>query len=319
MIYTRLRKLVLLWLGTLVCVLAMVNSARSQHIAIIATDSMTYTKRAIRGATKIIGQSHDKIQFHTFYLKGNEPADSHTADSIRTLDPRLFVTIGTAATEYARRNFSPKPIVFAAVKYPALSGFVDPDGTPSRNITGASLDMPTDIQFRYFKQLVPGLKTIGVLYTENTKPLIKPSREVATRMGLEFVPIMITHERDIPVALDSLSRTVDGIWSVADARLFSPQSTQFILLNCLRHGLPFMGFSRHVVESGALFAIDFDYKAIGRQAGEIASRILNGGRVEDSPVTAPDIRWFHYNERTAEYLGIRVPDELIAVAKEVYR
>jgi ABC-type uncharacterized transport system substrate-binding protein len=80
-----------------------------------------------------------------------------------------------------------------------------------------------------------------------------------------------------------------------------------------------MGFSRHVVESGALFAIDFDYKAIGRQAGEIASRILNGGRIEDSPVTAPDIRWFHYNERTAEYLNIKVPEELIAVAKEVYR
>lgn len=316
---TWLCKKVLLWLGTLVCVLAMVSSAQSQDIAIIASDSLTYTQRAIRGATKSIRQSHGEVQFHTFYLKGNETTDGNTTDSIRKLNPRLFLTIGTAATEYAKNNFSPKPIIFAAVMYPVLSGFVDSDGIPSENITGASLDMPTDIQFRYFRQLVPGLKSMGVLFTENTKPLIRPSQDIAARMGLTLVPIMITHERDIPVALDSLSRTVDGIWSVADARLFSPQSTQFILLNCLKHGIPLMGFSRHVVESGALFAIDFDYKAIGRQAGEIVSRILDGARIEDSPVTAPDIRWFHYNERTAKYLGIKIPDELVSVAKEVYR
>lgn len=319
MTYTRLFNKVLLWLGMLACFLAMVSSVRSQNIAIIASDSLTYTQRAIRGVTKGISQTHDQVKFHTFYLKGNETTDGSTAESIKKLDPSLFITIGTAATEYAKQNFSPKPIIFAAVKYPALSGFVDPDGTPSRNITGASLDMPVEVQFRYFRQLVPGLKSMGVLFTENTEPLIRPSQKIAARMGLTLVPLLIKHERDLPAALDSLSRTVDGIWSVADVRLFSPQSTQFILLNCLKLNTPFMGFSRHVVESGALFAIDFDYKAIGRQAGKIASRILDGGRIEDIPVTVPDIRWFHYNERTAKYLGIDIPEELIAVAKEVYR
>ena len=297
----------------------MANSARSQDIAIIASDSLTYTKRAIRGATKSISQSHSEAKFHKFYLTGIASVDRNTTDSISKIKARLFVTIGSAATEYAQNNFPNTPIVFAAVKYPALSGFVNQDGTPTKNITGASLDMPADIQFKYFKQLVPNLKSMGVLYTENTQSLIKPSQGIAKRMGLTLIPIKISHERDIPPALDSLARTVDGIWSVADARLFSPQSTQYILLNCLKKGVPLMGFSRHVVESGALFAIDFDYKAIGRQAGNIATRILNGARIQDSPVTVPDIRWFHYNERTAKYLGIKVPEELSAIAKEVYR
>ena len=316
---TRLVNTVLRWLGTGIFVLVTASSAVSQNIVVLATDSLTYTQRAIRGATKAISQSHAEAVFHTIYLTGNDTYDQSLADSITKLQPRLFLSVGTSATEFAHTHFTDKPIIFAAVKYPELSGFVGSDGVPDKNITGASLDMPADIQFRYFKQLVPNLNRIGVLYTENTKPLIEPTREIASRMGMTLVPIMINQERELPAALDSLTRTVDGIWSVADARLFSPQSTQFILLNCLKHGTPFMGFSRHVVESGALFAIDFDYKAIGRQAGEIASRILNGGRIEDSPVTAPDIRWFHYNERTAEYLNIKVPEELIAVAKEVYR
>ena len=80
-----------------------------------------------------------------------------------------------------------------------------------------------------------------------------------------------------------------------------------------------MGFSKYVVESGALFALDFDYKAVGRQAGEIANKILSGIRPSAIEVTTADVIWFHYNEKTAERINITIPEELAAVAKEVYR
>ncbi len=120
-------------------------------------------------------------------------------------------------------------------------------------------------------------------------------------------------------ALDSLAGNVEGIWSVADPNLFNPQSTKFILINALRRGLPLMGFSRNVVESGALFALDFDYKAIGRQAGELANQIIRGTPASSLSVTTPDIIWFHYNEKTAQHMSITIPAELVAIAKEVYR
>lgn len=299
--------------------LCLTSATQAQSIAIVATDSLTATNRAIRGAKQIVKQDHSKAEFFLFYLSDNRQLDLSTVDSIKKLKPSLILSIGSAATQYAKENFPANKIVFAAVKYPALSGFVRADGHPTSNITGASLDIPPEIQFRYFTQLIPTLKKVGVLYTEDTEPLIGPSIKVAARLGLELIPIKVNHEREIGQAFDSLARTVDGIWSVADPKLFSPRSTQFILLNALRHGIPFMGFSQHVVESGALFAIDFDYKAIGRQAGHMASRIINGGMIADTEVSAPDIKWFHYNERTAEHLGIVVPEELKAVAKEVYR
>ncbi len=80
-----------------------------------------------------------------------------------------------------------------------------------------------------------------------------------------------------------------------------------------------MGFSKYVVESGALFALDFDYKAVGRQAGDIVNKILDGQKPKDIEVTTADVIWFHYNEKTAERINIVIPDELAAVAKEVYR
>ena len=296
-----------------------VHSADSIPIVVLSGDRLKSTERAISGAEKVISHSHDAVLFYEFQLSQSESLDASIVDSIRGLSPRLILTIGTSATRLAKDLFNDIPIVFAGVKYPAISGFVKSMESPGQNITGSSLDIPTEIQFRYFKTIVPDLKKIGVLYTEHTKPLIGPAKAVAKNMGLELVAIEITENKQLPAAIDSLAQTVQGMWSLADQKLFSPQSTRFILLNTMRKNLPLMGFSRHVVESGALFALDFDYKGVGRQAGDIASMIIGGKDPATIPVSMVDLLWFHYNEKTAKHLGIEMPSEMVAVAKEVYR
>jgi putative ABC transport system substrate-binding protein len=240
-------------------------------------------------------------------------------DSVNSLKPSLIVTVGTSATKLAQTNFTDIPIVFSSVMYPALSGFVESMAQPGKNTTGASLNIAVDVQFRTFHDIVPNLKKIGVLYSNNTAGLIKPAQAVAAKMGMSLTAVRVNEAKELPGALDSLTRTVEGIWSVADAELFTPQSTRYILLNTLRKGIPFMGFSRHVVESGALFALDFDYKAVGQQAGAIAARVIDGEPPGEISVSTVDVLWFHYNEKTAKHISVSIPSELIAVAKEVYR
>ena len=203
--------------------------------------------------------------------------------------------------------------------YPVMSGFVESLDHPGSMITGASLDIPIDIQFDKFTQIIPDLKRVGVLYTSHTAALIPSARVVASEMGLKLVAVEVQGPRDLPRALDTLLAQVDGLWSLADPILFSPQSTKYILLNSLRRGLPLMGFSRNVVESGALFALDFDYKAIGQQAGGLVNDILNGASPSRLAVTTPEFIWFHYNEKTAGHLNVVIPPDLVAIAKEVYR
>ena len=80
-----------------------------------------------------------------------------------------------------------------------------------------------------------------------------------------------------------------------------------------------MGFSRSLVEAGGLFTLDYDLKDIGRQTGEIAARVLNGKKPAEIPATTPGIIYFKYNERTAKRIQVTLPDDLLAVAKEVIR
>lgn len=296
-----------------------VRSDDTINIVVLSSDQLTSTLRAVSGAKKVISQSHETAVFYDFQANQAESLEKSTIDSVKSLNPRLILSIGTSATRLAKEHFPKIPIVFAAVKYPVISGFVESMREPGANITGSSLDIPTDIQFRYFKTIVPDLKKVGVLYTVQTEPLIAPAKLVARQMDLELVAIKITDIKQLPAALDSLSRSVDGMWSLADPELFSPQSTRFILLTTMRMNIPLMGFSRHVVESGALFALDFDYKGVGRQAGQIVSKVINGEQPSDIPVSMVDLLWFHYNERTAQHLAIQIPSEMVAVAKEVYR
>lgn len=271
------------------------------------------------GLKSVVRSANPTAQFVEFLLSNDSSHARKLSDSIRNLRPQLIVTTGTDATAFAKTNFTDIPVVFSSVMYPVISGFVESFNRPGHNITGASLSIPARTQFEYFKTIMPNLKTLGVLYTDNTAALIPPSAVVARACGLELIALKVTSEKDLPVKVDSITKIADGIWSLADPNLFTPQSTKYILINALRRGRPLMGFSRILVESGALFALDFDYKAVGRQAGEIACQILKGAKPENISVTTPDIIWFHYNEKTAQHIAIKMPDSLVAIAKEVYR
>jgi putative ABC transport system substrate-binding protein len=300
-------------------VLCLHSPVLAQKIAILTTDTLTSTQRSVSGAKSVIKGAFPQVTFSEYLVPYPAPKETWAIDSVRAAKPDLILTAGTSATEFAQKNFKDIPIVFSSVMYPIVSGFVESFNRPGGNISGASLSIPPKTQFEYFKMIVPKLKAVGVLYTSNTESLIPQAKQVAKSLNLELVAIRVSNDKELPAAFDSLARTVQGIWSVADPNLFSPQSTKFILINALRRGIPLMGFSRNVVESGALFALDFDYKAVGRQAGEIASQILRGARADNLSVTTPDIIWFHYNEKTAQHINVIIPNDLVSVAKEVYR
>ena len=319
-IMTRMRVTMGGWVVMAALILSLhAEPLRAQKIVIITSDTLTSTLRSVSGGKAAIKHENAPAEFYEFLLKQDAKFNPRTADSIKAIKPNLVLTVGSFATEFARANLADAPTVFCSVMYPVISGFVESFGHPGKNMTGSSLTIPVDIQFRYFRQIIPSLKNLGVLYTDNTAPLIPPSAVVAKQMGLNLIAIKVVSDKDLSVAMDSLTKVTEGIWSVADPNLFNAQSTKFILINAIRKGIPFMGFSRNVVESGALFALDFDYKAIGRQAGGLANQILKGSKPSETSVTTPDVIWFHYNEKTAKHMNITIPPELVAVAKEVYR
>ena len=313
------KAVVLLYLLFFILALCVEVFPATTKLAIAYSDSLRSTLRTIKGIKSAIGKHYSETTFYEYLLTASKEGNEARLEEIRTLDPRLIITVGSFATKIISDRITDRPIIFSAVLNPETSEFVRSLDSPGGNITGASLDIPPDIQFTYLKRVIKNLDKVGVLYTDETENLIPPARAVASGMGLKLYALKIETEKDIPAALDSLNRVVEALWSVADGRIYSPRSTRFILLNTLRNSKPFMGFSSNLVESGALFGLDYDYKDIGRQAGKIVCEVLSGRSPASIPVAVPGIIWFHYNEKTAGHIQVEIPEDLVAVAKEVYR
>ena len=100
--------------------------------------------------------------------------------------------------------------------------------------------------------------------------------------------------------------------------MLTTQSLQYVLLYAFQTNLPLLGLSDHFVKMGALFAVGPDYMDVGKQSGEFAAEILMGSNPEELPVASPRKIQLSLNLRTAEIIGLRIPDVVVRRAASVY-
>ena len=109
------------------------------------------------------------------------------------------------------------------------------------------------------------------------------------------------------------------MWSVSDSTVFgSYKSIQFVITFAQKNRIPFVGLSASFVKFGALLAMTADPAINGRQAGEIALRVLGGEQPSSIPVATPDTACLYLNRRVARNIGLSIPEKVLTAAKEVY-
>ncbi len=292
------------------------DGSGSKLIAIVCSDSSNATDRSVKGIKQSLRRSDNSIKTAQLNLKADGPDE--IARKIEQLGPDLVISVGSPSTLYIKENFPHIPLIFSTVLNPETSGIIS-SSTSREKITGASLDIPIDIQMQKFMMVYPQMKKIGVMYTEQTAKLIEDARHVAPELGLEIVAIKINSENEVPRALDSLCRVTDGIWTTADEQIYTPQATKFMILASLRNRKPIMGFSPSFVKSGALLGLNYDYKDIGRRAGELAVKFFQGTPLADLPIAKPGVIYLHINLKTADQLGIDIDQSLVDISQGVYK
>lgn len=251
-----------------------------------------------------------EVDIEEYVLQDNgKPKNSLLAD-IKRKNPRLIVTLGSAATSYVAEEIKEIPVVFCMVLNPTASGFVRSMNASGNNLTGASLDIPLHVQFKAIRTVVPTAKRIGVIYSpQETQVVIREAKKAAEEIGLKLIDIPISSEEELPKALRSLDGRVDALWSVADSKVFSSASTEFILLHTLRNKIPFVGLSPAFVKAGALMALAANYREVGTQCGGLAARVLSGDHPSSLPVTKPQAITMYLNLKTADIIGLKIPTD----------
>jgi putative ABC transport system substrate-binding protein len=258
-------------------------------------------------------------QLTRYILNEDLQTTEQLAALARGMGARVVLALGTDAARFVKDADLEIPAVFSMVSEPGASGLLNANGTVGASMTGACLDVPVREQFMSLLDVVPGAKRIGVVYNPaETRVMVDEGRAVANSMNLGFVSQAVSSEADVPKALGELRPKIDALWLVGDRTVLTTQSLQYVFLFAFQNNLPLIGLSEHFVKMGALFAVGPDYEDIGRQSGELAARILSGEEPGGMDYVSPRRVLLSLNLRTAEIIGVKVPEHIVRSASATY-
>ena len=281
------------------------------EIVILKSSDIAAYNQAIAGFKASLPGTITLIEYD---VQGDLEKGRKLARKIRASDPALVLAVGLKAAKAAQLEIFDVPVLYSMVLDPAKYGLSAP------NMTGVLLEVPLDRQLSAIKALLPGVKHIGTLYdpTKTASAIEEATRLLRHSNHAELNAAPVSNEKEVPAALGRLLASVGALWLIPDSTVLTDESLRFILHSALEAHVPVIGFSREFAKTGALLCLSVNYQDIGRQAGQLARRILDGRVTLPMKPVHPDRIEMTLNLKTAKYLGIDVPREMENRADELY-
>jgi putative ABC transport system substrate-binding protein len=228
---------------------------------------------------------------------------------------------GTPAARAAKSATSTIPIVFTSGTDPVAAGLVTSLARPGGNLTGVSF-LVVELnpkRLELLTELVPQARVIALLVNPtntNAERTIRNMEEAARAKGVQLAILKVGSESEIDVAFASLVQLQAGALVVGADAFFNSRREQLVAL-ASRHAVPAIYEGRESAASGGLISYGTSISSVYRQLGIYAGKILAGAKPADLPVQQPTKFELVINLKTAQALGLTVPQALLARADEV--
>jgi putative ABC transport system substrate-binding protein len=237
--------------------------------------------------------------------------------------PDVIVTITTPTSQAAVAATKDIPIVFSTVTDPLKAKLVSSIKHPGGNTTGISDLVPTDRQLEVVKEIVPKLKTLGLVYDPslpNAVSTVESIKAVAPKMGFTTVEAPAMGLNNVPSAGQSLVGKVDAIFVPNDTTVYA--AFESLVKVCWDAQVPLFTAERRSVQRGAIATVGFNFKQIGVRTADVVAKVLKGTKPGDIDVEfmdqVPNALGLYINKASAEKMGVTEPPELLKRAAEVF-
>ncbi|MHC9532984.1 tryptophan ABC transporter substrate-binding protein [Dellaglioa sp. L3N] len=239
------------------------------------------------------------------------------SDKFNNENVDLMIGIATPSAQSLANVTKKTPIILGAVTDPKGAGLISNNNQPGNNITGVSDQAPIKAQLALMKQLMPHMKTVGVLYTSSDDSATKQYQQFKTAAlssGLKVKSATITSTNDVDQVSQTLVSSVDAVYVPTDNTVAS--SIQTLVKNATQAKIPVFPAVDTMVKNGGLATISINQYDLGVTTGKMAAAVLSG---KSTPATTP-INFVKkgdlvINLKTAKALNIAIPQKLIDQAK----
>ncbi|MBK9306585.1 MAG: ABC transporter substrate-binding protein [Nitrospira sp.] len=284
--------------------------ATGPEIAILKSSDLKAYNDAVEGFKATAPGNATYVEYD---LRGDFDQGKRLARTIRATDSTLVVAVGLKAALTAKLEIVDIPILYMMILAPAKYHLT------AANMAGVLIEVPTDRQLKLIRTFLPTLRKIGVLYNpEKTAAKLKEAESHAAGHEFQLRGFPVAKEKEVPQQLRTLLSHSEALWLIPDSTVLTDESIRFILESAVAKQIPVIGFSPEFTRLGALLSLSIDYGEVGREAGLLAKRILNGEQqLPLKPVSVQRIR-ITVNQKTARYLDITIPKELDSLIDETY-
>ena len=278
-----------------------------QFVTHPALDAIT---KGAKDELKKEGYADAKINFY------NGEADQ---SKLQTMSSQLvqekndvLIGIATPAAQALANATSQTPIVMGAVTDPVGANLVKNVRHPKGNITGVSDRFPVAKEIKLMKEILPNLKTVGVLYTSseaNSKSQVESFTKAAKENGLTVKTYAIASSNDITTTVNVASKEVQAFYIGNDNTIASAFNNVLQITNAAK--IPVFPSVDTMVTQGGLAAVSINQRELGIQTGKIAAALLKGKKVSQIPVDFYDHTTPIINTKAAQALQITIPKSVL--------
>jgi len=241
---------------------------------------------------------------------------SLAAELVR-LKPDVIVADVTVAIRAAMQATATIPIVMASSADAVGSGLVANLGRPGGNVTGVTI-MLAEVsakRLQLLKEMAPNASRVAVLWDPAIpwhRALLKEIEAAAPSLRLQPVVIAVRSRDDFG---DTFSEITKGrVDSMFVSSTMTATAQRQLVDFAIKNRLPTMFANRDYVAAGGLMSYAPNFSEGFRHAAEYVHKILKGARPADLPVEQPRRFELVINRRTADALGLTLPQSVLGRA-----
>jgi putative ABC transport system substrate-binding protein len=263
----------------------------------------------------------DRVQ----YVYENAEGDISTANSIAQKFAAgrydLVFPLATPMAQAVRKALSGTgtPVVFGAITDPVSAGLVQSMAKPGDRITGTSDQWPYEGQLKLFREVMPELKNLCVVFNpgeDNTRYAMQQTRSAAVGLGIHLVEAPISGPTDVFESASSIASRCQAFYVPADNTAMAAAPT--IVRVADQHRLPVLAGDPGTFKAGCLIGLGVSYYDLGVQSAKLANMILKEGKnAGDLPVVTSQNPQVMVSLPVAKRLGIRIPESVLKRASEI--
>ena len=264
---------------------------------------------ALKGFEDRLKEEGIEAEVEVENLQGDQALTTTAPKKFEGEDYKLVYAISTPAAQGAKTALPNKNIVYSAVTDPVEAGLIEaPDKIT--NITGVNDAVSAKAQIESFLKIYPDIKTIGTIFSTNeanSKVQVEALEKDCQELGLKLESVGINNINDIGQALSTLTGKIDAYYALTDNTVAS--AGPIVAEHLLKDKVPSISAEEGQVSKGLLMSEGVDYYEHGRQAADLAIKILKGEDIKNIHAEDNKTSKKKVNGKTAEALGLDLNNE----------